>query len=310
MPLPRLLQFNYESSVTYNDDGFTVLSVKGALEIPLTRDPNQQTRTFQQTADAFRGEVERRVMSGVDLTRFRMVRRTFSLSRDKRVLSWDFQAEEKPYMDMPAGCTVARGSYNVRPAKAGMGLATWLCTLRCTYTVRGGAARRIAWFAFLFLLRHRMSKSRNIIPAAPPQGNNQQRPPIPAFAGGRFGAAILEQLGGQRLADAYGRLFQDQNQQRVVDAPKNGWLMDFSYDEGMYLDSKTVSFSATWKLTCNFSTILLSSGIWSKVEGDNRDLWAVSMKDIQGAQSWVAAPMLPDVIVDFGGGDGAGPVFG
>ncbi len=307
MALPRLLQFNYESSVSYNDDGYATLSVKGVLEIPLTRDPNQATRTFAQTADAFRGEIERRVMSGVDLTRFRMVRRNFSLSRDKRVLSWDFQAEEKAYMDLPAYATVARGSYSVRPAKAGLGLITWLCTLRATYTIRADVPRRLAWNAFLALLRHRMACSE--------KGNIDEKPaaarpkvPPPPSERDVFLNTLARNTLGNTFAEA---LFPLIRQEKPVEKTKKALLTDFSFDEGLYLDSKTITFSATWKIMTNISHILLASGIWRRVEGDNRDLWATSVQSISGAQSWYAGVMEADVIVDFGGGDGVrGPAFG
>ncbi len=292
MPIPRLLQFNYESTVSYDDSGYSTLSVKGTLEIPLTRDPTQATRTFTQTADDLRGEIERRVMSGIDLQRFRMVRRNFQLSRDKRRLEWDFQAEEKPYMDLPFACNAARGTYNVRPAKAGMGLATWLCTLRATYTVVLGQPRRMAWLAFLALLRKRMAESRkapNLIEPTPPRG------PKPV---------VLVDVLANTVATpvrVYNQIVS--RQQKAVDTSRKAWLIDFSFDEGLYLDSKTTTFSATWKLVVGLSHVMLASGLWTKVEGDNRELWATTIKTIQGVQSWLPDKMGTDIIVDFGGGD-------
>ena len=63
-------------------------------------------------------------------------------------------------MDLPPDCPIARGTYSVRPAKVGMGLVTWLCTLRATYTVAMPSPyrspemgrRKNAWLAFLALL--------------------------------------------------------------------------------------------------------------------------------------------------------------
>lgn len=287
---PRLLQFNYESTVTYNEDGFSTLTVKGTLEIPLTRDPSQSTRTFGKTADDFRGEIERRVMRGIDLRHFRMVRRNFTLSRDKRVLEWDFQAEEKAYMDTPPACSMARGSFSVKPAKAGMGLATWLCTLRATYTVRNDQPRRVAWLAFLALLRHRMVYSRSVPriddpkPPKPPR-----RITLTDIAEAAIGLPLLNALVSSQ-------------EKELVDLSKRAWLMDFSFDEGLYLDSKTVTFCATWKIVTHFSHVLLASGLWSRVEGSNKLLWATSISDVSGVQSWRANKAKTDIIVDFGGG--------
>jgi hypothetical protein len=75
----------------------------------------------------------------------------------------------------------------------------------------------------------------------------------------------------------------------------------------VYLDSKTTSFSATWRITTAFDSILKASGLWSKVpeqDTQQRNLWATSMSRFSGSQSWLSDPVDPalDVIVDFGGG--------
>ena len=94
--------------------------------------------------------------------------------------------------------------------------------------------------------------------------------------------------------------------ERVKKGLRRAWLIDFSFDEGLYLDSKTISFSATWRATVSFAHILLGSGLWKKVlEGartPKENLWAISMKDIMGAKSWLPNELDPslDIIVDFG----------
>lgn len=275
----RLLQFNYDTSVTYKEDGYSILSMKGTLEIPMTRAPNQKTRTVPATADDMRILVETRLMQGIDLSRFRVINRDFQVSRDKRTLEWTVQVEEKAYMDLPPDCSVARGSYSVRPAKAGLGLCLWLCTLRGTYTVRRDRPRRIAWFQFLLMLKCRMSQSRlGIIPAL----NGNQNP-------GR-------EVAPEKIDEPIKQISQG----------RKAFLMDLSADEGLYLDSKTITFSATWRLVTSFSHILLASGLWRKVEEENEqgeNLWAISMKDVQGSQSWLPNRLDPklDVIIDFGG---------
>ena len=296
-----ILQFNYESSVSYGEDGFSELTVAGTLEIPMTRQPNQATRTVSKTADDFRNDIETRVMSGIDLDRFRIVRREFSLSRDKRTLTFNVQAEEKPYMDLPPDCTVARGNYTVRPAKAGMGLVLWLCTLRASYTVAGSAItrdrrpRRLAWIHFLMLLRLRMGQ-------ATPDNTN-----LPDLIG--------DDQSEERKAKAVDQVLQGKGpdakdivKTRVpIDKSRRAFLIDFSVDEGLYLDSKTVTFSATWRLMTTFDHILLASGVWRKMpeyDDQKRNLWATSIDTVMGANSWLmnrADPNL-DVIVDFGGG--------
>ncbi len=297
----RMLQFNYESTVSYGEDGFSTLSNKGILEIPLTRSPNQASRTFVNTADDLRGEIERRVMSGIDLKRFRMVRRNFTLSRDKRVLTWDFTAEEKPYMDMPPYCTIARGSYTVRPARQGMGLATWMCTLRCTYTVINTVSRRAAWSAFLAILRLRMKQAEfgidpTVVAVAPA--------PLRGLPPGLRG--VLGQL--DQAADAAIQMLELWNKAQEAEVKEDNrdkrkaFLMDFNIDEGLYLDSKTITFSATWKLITTFSQILIATGIWTRVLDKDRVLWATTLSEISGVQSWHPNIARTDIIVDLGGG--------
>lgn len=296
-----VLQFNYETVVEYAEDGYSSLSIRGVLEVPMTRTPTQSTRTLTYTADSFRTRIERQIGDGIDLSRFRVTHRRFDLSRDKRSLEWEFSVEEKAYMDMPPDCTIARGTYSVRPAKAGAGLVEWLCTLRATYTVRGDRPRRVAWLAYLALLRLRMAESRhaNIVPVA---GGDQNPDRPTTILGQRDLGFVYDRLRdvGRFWSDTFGR------QNRITSESRNAWLIDFSFDEGLYLDSKTVSFSATWRMVTTFSHILLASGLWKKVpEVDDKhgNIWAASMADISGAQSWLpnrADPKL-DVIVDFGG---------
>lgn len=300
-----LLQFNYESELIYDRDGYSSISVRGVLEIPLTRTPTQATRTMAQTADDMRVLVETRVMSGIDLGRFMVTRRKFGLSRDKRKLEWDFLIEEKPYMDLPLGCTTARGSYNVRPARTGPGLCLWVCSLRATYTVRGpvrwvdgAASRRLAWLNFLNLLRLRMAASKDApdFPLGAPPAN-----PRRANGGGFVQGVIAGAFGGNPVA-ATNAIMQAQN--RDAADGRKAWLIDFGFDEGLYLDSKTTSFHAAWRLNCVFDHILLASGVWRRLPEANArsgNLWALSINDIMGEQSWLTNRAATDVIVDFGG---------
>lgn len=300
-----ILQLNYETIVSYAEDGYSTLSIRGTLEIPLTRQ-SQINRNVTRTVDEHRSILEKRILNGIDLRRFRITRREFNISRDKRTLEWDIVAEERPYMDPPPLCTLARGNYNVRPTKVGLGLVLWLCTLKATYTVRSGARKREAWLAFLALLRLRMRASRfgNQVAVGDPQipkvpktvfslfnfGGIPVPIPNPYFdTDNHYGSAL-----GAAIAGGI------ENESRLV------WLLDFSIDEGLYLDSKTITFSATWRLNTTFSHILLASGIWRKVvEEDNKgnNLWAASVSNISGTKSWLPNELDPklDIIVDFGG---------
>lgn len=300
-----LLQLNYETVVTYNEDYFSTIAVRGTLEIPMTRIPSQGTRDLSYTVDDYRSVLEERITKGIDLSRFRITRREFAVSRDKRTMEWEFTAEELPYMDMPPDCTIARGSYNVRPAKAGMGLVLWLCTLRATYTVRPGVKRREAWLSFLALLRLRMNYSKF---GEMPDIKSAEAPKKPGFFK-LLGRTVLAQFFPGTVPDLAKAILNAPNVPDGTPFPtRRVWIIDFQIDEGLYLDSKTISFSATWRIITKFSSILLASGLWRKTpdqDPNGKSLWAISMKDVSGIKSWLPNGLDPelDVIVDFGGPD-------
>ncbi len=293
----RLVQFNFEDSLTYNEDGYSSFTRKGTMEIPLTR-PTVDTRTIPITVDQFRRTF---LNFAIDLTRFRVTNRSFQVSRDKRVMEWSIAAEELPYQGMPPWCTVARGSATGRNVIPGPGMAKWMCSLRATYTVRKDQPRRIAWWAFIGLLHERMWASRFADPV------------VPAFVGPPepFVPVGLGLPGG-----VFGRMFREASARAGVgvgDAPARRppraipW--GFSWDEGLYLDSKTVTFEAQWVVPTTFTQILLAAGTWRKSNVENTvsgvaGLWALSMQDITGASSWLFNELAPtdDVIVDMGGG--------
>ncbi len=314
-----LLQFNYETTVSYGEDGFSTLSMRGVLEVAMTRG-GVKNRSVNLTADDYRNRLTPLILDGIDLSIFRVMRREFSVSRDKRTLTWDVAAEERPHMDPPVDCTVARGSYSVKPAKSGMGLVLWLCTLKATYTVRPGAPRRTAWYAFLAMLRLRMNQSRFGVLAGLTEPEPAKKAGFLKRFGVGAGGALIGYLGSGgpfnpaapyiafgTAAGALALINSDTPAKGGTEhAGRKCWLIDFSIDEGLYLDSKTISFSATWRLQTLISHILLASGIWTKVpekDANRNNLWAMSMKNISGAESWLENRLDPnlDVIVDFGG---------
>ncbi len=311
-----LLQFNYETVLTYGEDYYSSMVIKGTMEILMNRALSTVNgRKLNTTIDDVRTELDRRIFSGIDLSRFYVTKREYKVARDKRTMEFDVQVDEKPYMDMPENCSVARGSYNVRPAKSGPGLVLWMCTLRATYTVRADYPRRWAWDAFLLLLKLRMYYSRLANKTAPgirqPQQQQvQQNPQQPertwfGFARDIAGAVTGGAMGAQGLRNF------NQAARQVIEGRVNNdvlpgaWLIDFSFDEPLYKDSKTVTFSATWRLVTTLSHILLASGIWKKVPEKSvigNNLWALSMADVSGARGVMPNVLDPskDIIIDFG----------
>ncbi len=315
-----LLQFNYETTLTYAEDGFATIAAKGTLEIPMTRGNAIGSRTVLTTADSFRILVEKRIMTAIDLNIYRVIHREFSVSRDKRTLEWAFTIEQMPHMYMPEDCVLARGTYTVRPAKAGMGLCNWLCTLRASYTVRADRPRRTAWIFFLAMLRLRMNQSGlgdfGDLDAIIQNPDNIQESPFDAHLNIARGHPLGELFLGPPSKPP--RLGNADNNPGGVNT-QNAFLIDFSMDEGIYLDSKTMSFSATWRLVTRFAHILLASGLWTQLpykDERNDSLWATSMKvpstyskggeemGVMGSRSVCSGKLNSalDIIVDFGGG--------
>ncbi len=87
-------------------------------------------------------------------------------------------------------------------------------------------------------------------------------------------------------------------------------LSNFNFSEPLYLDSKSMSFEASWILFTTFRTIMDASGVWRYPPSGPRDgyatrtTWAASVQDISGWRSWLRNALDPAarVIVDMGGG--------
>lgn len=322
-----VLQFNNETSVSYDEAGFSHLSIKGTLEIPLTR-PSQPIRRLTTTVDDFRQKFMAAIASGFDMSRFQVVKRDFSITRDKRTLEWDFQLDELPWMGLPGGILDATGSVSMRPLKsprALQGNVQWLCTMRATYIVPNGQARRLAWLAFLALWNFRMRQSEFglINPNGIAAGGGAANAVNAALGGAAFNAvtsaagnyqrryteivlgAINANRGPENVLKAYDQAI------RGLVAPSNvnkSFPLSLSFEEGLYKDSKTVTFEATWRFLSLLSNVLVASGLWRKTGLEGGNFWATSIRNISAGRSWYENKLdLEDAaIVDFGGGGGPG----
>jgi hypothetical protein len=298
-----LVQFNEEIAITYDDEAYSTYSIKGTMEIGETR-ASQNSRAVTTTVDAFRQQFLDQVANTIDLTRFRIQRREFNVSRDKRTMEWEFLAEELPPQGLPWGCPSARGRFTVRPAKTGPGLVQWICSLNYTYTIAKSLPRRGAWFHFATLLQFRMGQGAfGNIAALGNNGADPQQPgppaPNPVFNFlVNMGAGIAGQPAVGQALVAVGNALQanqanQNNQQRVI-------LIDFGFDEGFALDQKTITFHASWRLMTTYSHILRATGVWRTAGTEGGQNWVTSVRNIQGWTGNLPNSLDPtqDAIVD------------
>jgi hypothetical protein len=329
-PLP-VVEFTYESTLSYDDEGYATVHLSGTLEIPLTRGPQNQ-RAITQTVDDFR---QGWLNITVDLTKYKVVRREFRMSRDKRTYEWEYEITELSPAGLPVGHTGARGTMSFRNMRPGggtegriMALPRWICSMKCTYALRSDFPRRIAFMAFLSLLWFRMwSVLSGDVPAVDNNGlqqqamrtlalqalqNNLKNAPAPNPPAGPAGAlAFYEQLTKNQKQAALAALtailqanqgaLAQANKQIAISTPL---LADFGFDEGLMDDAKTITFQAAWIITTSFTSIMAASGCWNYAQDVGGNNWATSIGDIMGWRSALAARIDPsvEVIVDMGGG--------
>lgn len=302
-----VLQFNWDSSVTYDMDGYSSLSFKGTIEAPIAP-LTPGGKEIGETVDSYRKYVDR-VVAEIDLTRFKITNRVMNISRDKRTMTFDIKADELGPMANPAGIYTAKGNFACRSAKTGSGaasaLAQWMCTLRCTYVVPKGRPQRLAWKAFVTLLAERMFASQNSanMPQNPDATNPPpEPPPTPGVLQWIARAAIASVPGGNFVTPI-------QTSPPVRESQIRTFVTSFEFDEGLYEDSRTVSFSCTWLLVCPFRWVLRATG-WRQMQTGtaenpglcNPTVWAQSIRSISGSKSWLVNKLDPNAcaIVDFG----------
>jgi hypothetical protein len=319
----NIVQFNNEVSIAFDEEFYAGLIIKGTLEIGLTR-VNAQTRTLTSTVDDLRQQWMTFIANSIDLRHYRVIKRNFNVSRDRRILEWEFAATELPPVTMPPAAPTARGSFRFQPVEKGIGHLRWLCSLRVTYNVDKRYPRRTAYFHFIVLLWFRMMHSRifGILPATgtidTPFGPAVPVAPLTAAQIGvaRRRAAALLQSTDLQLFTPNSAIPAMENFLRTLRNRTAGLgtptalLISVTGDEGLYLDGKTVTYEAQWKFFCQLSEILIGTGFQryprirvAVAATDNyRDPWAITMQNIAGWKSYLAGSLDPagSAIIDFG----------
>lgn len=302
------LQFSYACSISFDEAGYSKIKLSGVLEVALTR-TTVGTRSIPfETVDAYRS---RWLDIGFDLTKFRITNRNFDESSDRRKMKWVYEVEEIAPMNNPPGANQARGSFTAQPIRAaGRSPAAfgcqWSCTLKATYFLRKNLPRRQAAWLFFQLLQFRMDCSQfGVLPSGQNNNNAPQQPEelngLEQFAL-EFSNSILRlprpgNNNGRGVAAGAGNV--------VAQAV----LSDFKFHEGLYQDSKSMTFEATWMLFTTFRTLLNATGVWHWPASQSAENAASASRQFAGWKSWLQNNFNPqaDVIVDFSGGS---PPFG
>lgn len=303
----KVLQFNDETTLSFDDDGYSRFTIKGTLEVPLTRTAAQPRGTIlTSTVDDLRVQFMNRFVRNFNFEGFKVVRRNFNVSRDKRTLEWDYEVEELPPHNPPAFMQTARGSYSVKQEKSGplAGSVKWICTLRATYVVPKGLPRNIAFRAFAALWAFRMAQSArgNVNPA--PNIINPGANQAPAGAP----PTALPAVTIVAVPNSINLFYNDVSRQinnilgPALNNNAKAFPIHFSMDEGVYLDSRTVTFQAGWRILTSTRALLAASGLWVRSSAESRNAWATSIRPISGGKSWIENRLNPAdaLIVDFG----------
>ena len=274
-----VLSWDTSMSIDFGEDDYGTYTYRGAIEIPMTR-KNVDTgigRTMPDSIEAYRQAF---TDPGIP-DQYRPVRRGFNISDDKRTVNFEYVYEELPaggFMPgaLPKNATDARGSYRVS-SMPGKGFVRWQASLRASYTIRKDVPRRTAYLLFIGLLRSRMS-----------QAKRQFLPLISAATTANFDIFTRG-----ATAPIPGNNFQN-----VLTCI----MVSFSVDEGLYLDSKSVSFEATWTLASNLANMLQASGVWKAVPDTDWLRWKTNIAPIMGPNNWdkVALNTIGDLIIDIG----------
>ena len=297
-PTP-LAEFTYESDISYDEDCYATVTLSGTMEIPLTWN-NPQNLTDRRLADHVDNYRQRFLNNPPTIPDFQVKRRSFNISKDKRHMDWSFTYEEMAPMGTPVYCTKAKGQLSIRPRTGGPGgLSVWNCHLSASYTVRKDQPRRYAYLSFLLLLLDRMRQTQYAI--LPPLNTNEAAPQQQA-------PSVLPsgQVQGSPAGTAsaiYHLLFAQRNNPPPASnqpgAPNNAIdkrravLMHFSIQEGLFEDSRSMSFEASWFMAATLASMLAAAGVWRQVTHlprqvtdvfaeTDKTLWRTSMADIQG----------------------------
>lgn len=152
-----IMAFNY--SVDYSTDygGYTTRTIRGHLEVPMTRDAQGDRLLKHKDADKFREQIVINIPAG-----FRDAGGgSYTLSQDRRRL--DFQAihVQLPGVVPPLGVLKCSMSMKTQNQKS-MNFVTWLFTIDATYEMASGNVQQLAAIHFRRVIVDRINRLQKI----------------------------------------------------------------------------------------------------------------------------------------------------
>jgi hypothetical protein len=152
-----IMSFNYDVDYSTDYGGYTTRTIRGFIEIPLTRQ-SQGNRQITTTADDYRQQIICQVPSG-----FRDAGGgSYTLSSDRRRLDFQFVHSQLPGIVPPKGvvkCSMAMRTQNF----AQMNFFRWLFTVEATYEMAAGQFQKAAAVHFRRVIADRVIRIQKVL---------------------------------------------------------------------------------------------------------------------------------------------------
>lgn len=229
-----IMSFCYDVDYSTDYGGYTTRTIRGYIEVPMTRDSQGDRKVRHKTADDFRDSIIVQVPVG-----FRDAGGgSFRLSKDRRRLDFQFVHEQLPGIVPPLGVLKCSMSMKTQNVKRGS-FVQWLFTISAEYEMAYGRFQQAAAVHFRRVVANRIVRlTRGVVPN--PNGVNQGGVIAPGLADDPVGLrGVIDQI-----KKANGGRIPDQNPAKpVVGQPVGGVTTSGDGTVGGIVNKKPISAS-------------------------------------------------------------------
>jgi hypothetical protein len=199
-----IMAFNY--SVDYSTDygGYTTRTIRGHLEVPMTRDAQGDRLLKHKDADKFREQIVINIPPG-----FRDAGGgSYSLSQDRRRLDFYAVHVQLPGVVPPLGVLKCSMSMKTQNHKA-LNFVSWFFTIDATYEMASGKFQSVAALHFRRVIVDRINRLNKIATNKNMKVNDgasevPKKPKDPTTAESNFGAATKGAIAGGAIGGFIG----------------------------------------------------------------------------------------------------------